>query len=418
MAEVQPVELKGEASFLMGDVIRQTADNYPDPRFRPRIIKETKHYTLAAIDPKPYFFWPTADGIGTKPELAERLFTVDGDPKNFETLFFDAAAMVEEDEYRFGRFPVGIAEVIDMNSSDPEVVSALAQGAKRACDQMRIALLNGETAELGYRTSGYGDVRVNWNAVAISIVNPDKLMLGNDLEPGQPVIAFRETSIRSNGLTRGRAILELAYLLRQTPYKSKTEYVGDYLRQRGMKGSDEDIIHQLRPLMGHDVFEQILLPWHTINPELTRQLLAPSTLYGPIMYDAQGGVDGEKQVQMIAAAHVSGGGVPEKGKRMVEDQGLGLSIDAVFPEPEPVKGLLELNEEIKSAGIKGPIENDRAASGQWNRGIGFMVVVPDEREAKKLIEIARNHNVEAAVAGKVIDKPEIQFRGETWRHAE
>lgn len=416
MAEVQPVELKGEASLLMGDVIRQTKDNYPDPRFRPQIIKETPHYTLAVIDPKPFYFWPTADGIGTKPELAERLFTSDGDPKNFETLFFDTAAMVEEDEYRFGRFPVGIVEVIDMNSANEEVVSALARGAKRACDVMRIPLLNGETAELGYRTSGYGDVRVNWNAVAISVVNPDKLMLGDDLEPGQPVVAFRETSIRSNGLSRARAILEANYLLKETPFSKKSQYVADYFRQRGIQGEDNEIIEQITKLFGHDVLEQVLLPWHESTPHLTKQLLAPSTLYGPIMYIAQGGVDGERRVQMIAAAHVSGGGVPEKGKRMVEPKGLGLSVNAVFPEPGPIRGLLELNEEIRSITGDAPVANDRVASQQWNRGIGFMVVVSNKREAEKLITIAGSQNVDAAIAGKVIDKPEVQFRGEVWPH--
>lgn len=414
--ETQPVELKSEASLLMGDVIRQTADNYPDPRFRLKVLKETTHYTIAAIDPKPYFFWPTADGIGTKPELAERLFTSDGDPANFETLFFDTAAMVEEDEYRFGRFPVGIAEVVDMNSSKPEVVSALARGAKKACDEMRLALLNGETAELGYRTSGYGDVRVNWNAVAISIVNPEKLILGDDLKPGQIAVAFRETSIRSNGLSRARAILELNYLLTATKFKSKKERVANYFRNHGMKGNDDEILGQINQLFGHDALEQVLLPWHKLNPQLARQLLAPSTLYGPIMYDAQGGIDGDRKVQMIAAAHVSGGGVPEKGKRMVQSKGLGLSIDAVFPEPEPIKGLLALNERIRSEGIEPPVENDRGASEQWNRGIGFIVIVPNENEAQKLIEIARGHNVEGAVAGKIIDKPEIQFKGETWRY--
>jgi phosphoribosylaminoimidazole (AIR) synthetase len=136
------------------------------------------------------------------------------------------------------------------------------------------------------------------------------------------------------------------------------------------------------------------------------------------MYDAQGGVDGERQVQMIAAAHISGGGVPEKGKRMVQPHGLGLSVDSVFPEPKAIAGLLNLNEDIYIRSGTLLIKNDRDASGQWNRGIGFMVVVPDQSEADKLINIAATHDVEAAVAGKIIDKPEIQFRGDSWRYDE
>lgn len=147
----------------MHDVIKGTLNNFPDARFRPRVIRETPQYTIAVINPAPYGFWPTGDGIGTKPELAERLFTGDNDPSNFESLAHDVFAMVAGDEDRFGRFMVGAVEIVDMNSADDKrVVSALARGMQNACNnEGRFALLNGETAELGYRTSGYGDTHIN-----------------------------------------------------------------------------------------------------------------------------------------------------------------------------------------------------------------------------------------------------------------
>lgn len=342
-------DLKGQASLTLGDVIRQTANNYPDPRFRPKIYEKTPYYTIAGIDPSPYSFWVTVDGIGTKPELAERLYTesmLQGSPtpEVYEGLPFDLLAMIDGDEARFGRYMVGVTNVLDVTSAgNIDVIHAMARGLKAACDEGGFALLNGETAELGYRTSGYGKTRLNWNAFGISIVNPEKLLMGKELAPGQLVVALCEKSIRSNGVSKARAILEIYYLLHQG-LQSKQEYVEHKLKEHGIifDATKINIGDVLTEIFGHDAMEQVLPPWHTINPDITRQLLWPSRLYGPIMYEAQGKIDEPRNVKMVAAAHISGGGVPEKGKRMVESKKLGLAVDAIFPDPEGVTSLLSI----------------------------------------------------------------------------
>lgn len=407
-------DLKGQASIIMRDVVRRTRNNFPEPRFRPTTLRETTNYTNLGIDPSPYKFGGTADGIGTKPELAERLYNETQDPIFFEGLAFDTFAMIDGDVARNGEFLVAILEVLDANSvSDQKVITALAKGAEDACNKGRFALLNGETAELGYRTSGYGATRVNWNAVGISIINEEKLMLGDRLKPGQLVVALREYFLRSNGFSKARNILEAAHLQKDF-YYSKQEMVAHFLRTRGMRGSNQEIASQLKDMFGHDALEQVLTPWHKSFPEVTRQLLIPSFLYGPIIYDAQGGVEGGRKVDMIAAAHISGGGVPEKGKRMVESKGLGLAIDPIFPDPEGVNSLLSIAKTLPEQVRQKVGIDDRIACEQWNRGIGFMVVVPNQEEAKKLIDIAGQHECEAGVAGEVIAKQEIQFKGHTW----
>ena len=409
-------DLKGQASTIMRDVVRRTRNNFPEARFRPITFRETTNYTDLGIDPSPYKFGGTADGTGTKPELAERLYNETQDPSYFEGLAFDTFATTDGDVARNGQFLVAILEVLDTNSAaDQKVIAALAKGAEEACNKGRFALLNGETAELGYRTSGYGDTRINWNAVGISIVNEEKLILGENLQPGQIVVTFRELSLRSNGYSYACAILEAAHL-QQVGFGSKEEAIAQFLRQRGMQGNDQEIMEDIKRLFGHDAQEQVLIPWHQSFPEVTKQLLMPSYLYGPIIYDAQGGVEGERKVDMIAAAHISGGGVPEKGKRMVEPNGLGLAVDAIFPDPKGVSSLLEIAERLPEE-MRARIKiNDKTACEQWNRGIGFMVIVPNGEEAKKLIDIAGNHDCDAGIAGEVIDQPEIQFKGHTWSY--
>lgn len=423
MLELTP-DQKGIASITLGDVIVRTRENFPDPKYQPQVFAEKGQYHIYGIDPNPHSIWVTADGIGTKPELAERLYASTGDPQHFRTLAFDTLAMIESDEARFGRILLGIANIIDLNNADQKIVAELAKGLFEACTKGRFALLNGETAELGYRTSGWGETRLNWNAVGVSIVVPDKLILGTDLAPEQPIVAFREHGIRSNGLTKARAILEAAYLHAHS-YPSKKEYfrsnLANYLDVLAVNGNDIrnlldlDIYSILSTLSGHDIEEQILLPWHKSFPTITKELLRPATLYGKVINEAQGWVNGAKQVDLIAAAHISGGGIPEKVKRMVEPKGLGAHIDAIFPDPSGIQLLMELADTLPEE-QRNRLISQRTASQQWNRGIGFVVVTRTNADARRMIEIANEQGYEAAIAGEILNEPNIEWRGETWTY--
>lgn len=199
MSEQLKPDEKALASFTFGEVIRQTANNFPDSRFRPNIHLQTNHYTFAGINPYPFEIWPTADGTGTKPEMAERLYdlsvlTGKPEPELFESIASDLLAMVTTDEWRFGRYPVGVANIFDVNQAkNSDVVSSAARGLLNAANEEQTAILNGETAELGYRASGYGRDRLNWNAVAISIFNKNKLILGDRLKPDNLLLHLEKT---------------------------------------------------------------------------------------------------------------------------------------------------------------------------------------------------------------------------------
>lgn len=435
-SELSP-DTKGQASLTLGDVIVNTRQNFPDPNYHPKIYLDTPQYHIYGIDPSPYGIWVTADGIGTKPELAERLSlasSIDGSSPNYNrwrNLAFDTFAMIDGDEARFGRQLLGVANIIDMNTADPKAIFWLAVGARDACNTGRFALLNGETAELGYRTSGFGSTRLNWNAVGVSLVIPDKLILGQNLEPGQPLIAFRETSIRSNGLTTARSILEADYL-HQFGYQSKEDYVLSRLsyqiydsltqsRVNPLKDEDtrrlsEDVssgelIRSLDQIMGHSFIEQVLVPWHKPNEQILYELLKPSTLYGKVINEAQGWTDSPKQVDITGAAHITGGGIPEKVKRMVEPRKLGAYVEEVFPDPKAISYLLDIADRLPAEVI-----TDRDACQQWNRGIGFLVATRTQQDASRLIKIAEELGYEAAEAGGIIAEPKIEFRGHTWTY--
>lgn len=300
-------------------------------------------------------------------------------------------------------------------------MEALAKGALDACNEQGYALYNGETAELDYRTSGYGDTHLNWNAVMVAIVAPQKQFFGAELAPGQPLVAFREKSIRSNGLTKARAIVEAVYLHQQGFTEKDLAVTEQIIQEFNLDPQNFD--RQVNPLarspleildkiMGHNFLEQVLLPWHDAFPDITRELARPSTLYGNLMYAAQNGIEGKREIDIVAAAHISGGGLPEKMARMLEERGLGAHLDKVFPDPEGVSQLLELSHRLpEEQRIK--LITDQTAYHQWNRGIGFVVATRTDDDAKRLVDLSTYLGYEAAIAGAILPEPKLEIRNYT-----
>lgn len=422
MSELSP-DQKGRASLTLGEVVVRTRRNFPDPRFQPKVHFDSNQYHIYGINPHPYQIRATADGIGTKPELAERLYDMDCDTRHFESLAYDTFAMIDGDTARFGEFLLGIANVIDTNTADQGVIDALARGAKDACDDGHFALLNGETAELGYKVSGYGQARLNWNAVGINLINSAKLLTGSDLKPGLPIVGLEEISVRSNGFTKIRQIMEAVYL-DAIGCSSKEEYVLNELsanlgeltnRALPEELHSYGIIATLDNLIGHDFLEQVLIPWHEYDPKLTEALLTPSTLYGPLMYSAQGGVDGQRDINLVAAAHITGGGIPEKIRRMLAPKGLGAHIETVFSDPHGIQEVLKLAGDL-SEWKKDKLIDDKRACEQWNRGIGFVTVVKTKEDVEQLFMLGQRFNIRVSRIGEVLAEPRIEFHGHTWTY--
>lgn len=421
MSEKVRIDEKEQAARTFADVIQKTRNFFPEEKYRPMVILHRDVNAQYGINPHPHEIFGNSDGTGTKPELGERLFDKTGDYKYHETQAYNGVAMVADDAARFGYFVLGLLNSVDVNSAkDLQFIEALSKGMYAACEKGGFPLLNGETAELGYRTPGWGKNRLNWNLAAVTLINRDKLITGDGLKPGQPIVAFREQSIRSNGLTKAREILETAYLAVAGQFSNRKEMIVQWVKEEmeslGMEIRPNQIENVLNHTpIGENLWEQLQLPWHLSFPQETEELLKPSTIYTPIIYEAQGGVDGKVQVPLVACAHISGGGIPLKGKRMVEEKGLGIHLDPVFPDPQAVQSLMRLAQEHPHP-EKGPLVNNRSASDQWNRGVGFMCVTPDKQSANVLLLLARQMGYEAEIAGEIIPEKKIEWRGETWEY--
>lgn len=404
-------DAKGIASRIARESQSRSKDFFPEEAYRPHIYSNGDW----SIDPRGKKIASCSDGLGTKGELAERLANKYKNPKFYRTLGSNVAAMVADDTARKGRFTVGIVNDLNVDSAaDEPFIREVVGGLEDACAAGKFALLDGETAEMGSRVPGFGKNHVMWDASALQIVNEEKMILGEHLKPGQPVVGLRERGIRSNGLSLARRILEQAYLIKHAGAATKREWIiQDIRRNIGNTVDDATIERVLQGLpSGFEKFcEQEHVPWHEMYPKLTEELLRPATIYSPLIYAAQGGVDGVVQVPIVDCAHITGGGVPEKAYRMVKNKGIGVAFDTVFPDPLAVKELIEIGK-----GLPTPLLDEIKASDNWNRGLGFICVFANDADAKAFIQLAEEMGYEAAITGKTIAEKEIRWRGEAWTY--
>ncbi len=220
----------------------------------------------------------TADGIGTKLELAERM-------GRYDTLGWDLLAMVCDDLAAAGAEPVAVTNVLDVDRLETATLDALLAGLHAAAQVAQVTLAGGEIAELGQRVAGFGPgMHANWSATALGRLRPGwQPVDGQAVRPGQAVVALASDNFRSNGFTVLRSGLQRA--------------------------------------LGDD--------WHLSAVDDRRWgdvLLEPSTLYCPLVtaLRAQG-------VHPTGVAHVTGGGIPAKLGRVLAPQGLGAVLTDLWP---------------------------------------------------------------------------------------
>lgn len=410
---------KGNVSEYLGSLIVATKDNFPEEKFRVQIINgEAMTFT------GDYGTWLTSDGGGTRQRIGLRLFYAYGKLSELEGEGKSAFAMVEGDALRKGGLLLGIANTIDTNSAkDFRAVEVIGQDIHGAVDEAKCAVLSGETAELGNMITGYGNFGFVINMTGKVLDIPEKRLESKNLKPGQPLVGLREDGFRANGFTKIDKTMQDLYLTSDNGQLNVLRNLGRanmdlriqyelWYEEPGSRASRMARDWALDKISPMFTYHKELLPWHTQYPDIAHELKKPARLYTPLFYDAMGGVYGDKKVNMIAAAHITGGGVPLKGKRMVEEVGLGLNVDSVFPVPAAltaINALMALKPDL-------PQIPDREACESWNMGIGFLIATENLEEAKKLIDIAGDRGYEAKIAGEITDKPEIFFRNHIWKY--
>ncbi len=289
------------------------------------------------------------DGVGTKVEIGERI-------AKHDTIAFDLFAMVCDDAVVRGGEPVLIGTVLDVNTLSQEddsflpFIHQLAQGYIKAAQEARVAVINGEIAELGVRVKGFGHFNYNWSAGVLWFAQRDRMFTGFEIEPGDKLVGLREDGFRSNGLSLVRRILNNSF--------------GETWHTRVLEGEN-----------------------------LGELVLTPSRIFTRAIVDMIGGFEGKPQAEVHGVAHITGGGVPGKLGRILKPKNLGAKIEDPFLPGKIVLYCQEL----------GRISDEEAYQ-TWNMGQGMIIITPEPNE---VIKVARKYNLEAKVIGEVTSNPGI-----------
>jgi phosphoribosylformylglycinamidine cyclo-ligase len=254
----------------------------------------------------------TCDGVGTKLLVARAL-------QHFEPLGQDVVAMNVNDLLPCGAKPLFFLDYIACGSLQPDALQALVRGMANACKLAGCALLGGETAEM---PGVYAAQEFDVAGFAVGLVEGQSLSPPEPVAAGDVVLALPASGVHSNGFSLARQAL----------------------LQRG--GYTYDTV----------------LP--TLGSSLGMALLTPTPIYVAAVLELLG------MLPVKAAAHVTGGGLLGRGKKMLPP-GLRLVLQqGRYPVP-PIFALIA---------EAGNVEATQMAS-TFNMGLGYLAVVHPEHAA-------------------------------------
>ena len=263
-----------------------------------------------------------------------------------DTVGIDAVAMCVNDVLAQGAEPLIFLDYVAVGHNIPAQVEAIVAGVAEGCRQAGCALVGGETAEM---PGMYQDGEYDIAGYTTGVVEKSKLIDGSKVKAGDVLVGIASTGVHSNGFSLVRKIVADA----------------------GLNFTDEI------PEFG--------------GRRLGDVLLTPTRIYVKQVLDVIRNCD------VHGVAHITGGGFDENIPRVLHE-GQGLEIFEGSWEILPVFKMLE-----KWGGVP-----HREMFNIFNMGIG-MVVVLDESEADKAIEILRSHGETATVIGKVTDKEGVNI---------
>jgi phosphoribosylformylglycinamidine cyclo-ligase len=162
----------------------------------------------------------STDGVGTKIIVAEQLGRLD-------TVGIDCIAMNVNDVVCVGADPLAVLDYIAVEEADPDRLREIAIGLRAGAEQAGVEIPGGELAQLpelirGHPSPGGFDLV----GACFGLVELDRIVDGERIEPGDAVIGLPSSGLHSNGFTLARRTLpDLA----EAPSELGGRTVGDAL---------------------------------------------------------------------------------------------------------------------------------------------------------------------------------------------
>ena len=275
------------------------------------------------------------DGVGTKQRIAQLM-------DRHNTVGIDCVAMCVNDIICCGAKPLFFLDYIAIGKNIPEKVVSLVSGVSEGCVRAGCALIGGETAEHpgtmkpdDYDLAGF----------AVGVVDRDKILDKNKMQPGDVVIGLPSSGLHSNGYSLVRKVFDV-----------ENADLGQYYGELGC--------------------------------ELGEELLRPTKIYVRPVLAAVEAAD------VRGISHITGGGFYENIPRCIPD-GLCARIEKSALRIPPIFPLLS-----RMGGI-----SERDMFNTFNMGTG-MVLVTARDSADKALAALHSLGQEAGVIGEIVSGEE------------
>ncbi len=274
----------------------------------------------------------STDSVGTKLMVAFKA-------NKHDTVGYDIVAHCGNDIVVQGAEPLFFLDYIGIGKMEPEVIEQLMIGLTSGCHDIGCALISGETAELsGLYTPGEYDLV----GTIVGVVERDVLITGEDISPGDKIIALKSTGLHTNGYSLARKIL----------FERCKYDVDTYLRE--------------------------------ISTTVGEELLRPHKSYVQSVSKLR------EICEVKGIAHITGGGLPGNIVRILPD-GCQASLHKQSWEVPAIFNLLQ-----REGGV---VEEEMFRV--FNMGIGMVIVVsPDSISAA--LESLNVSNESAFVLGEIV----------------
>ena len=257
-----------------------------------------------------------------------------------DTIGIDAVAMCVNDVLAQGAEPLFFLDYVALGHNIPQKVEAIVAGVAEGCRQAGCALIGGETAEMPGMYEG-GDYDIA--GFTCGVVEKSQLIDGSKVKVGDVLVGIASSGVHSNGFS----------LVRKVVSDNNLDLNAEYEELNGAK--------------------------------LGETLLTPTKIYVRQVLEVIRNCD------VHGICHITGGGFDENIPRVLHE-GQGLEITEGTWEILPVFRLLEKYGNIPH----------REMFNIFNMGVG-MVIVLDESEAAKAVEILTAAGEKASVIGRVTD---------------
>ena len=269
------------------------------------------------------------DGVGTKLKLAMVL-------DKHDTIGIDCVAMCVNDVACAGGEPLFFLDYIACGKNYPEKIATIVKGVAEGCKMAGAALVGGETAEHpGMMPEEDYDIA----GFAVGVVDEKELITGENIKPGDTLVAIASSGVHSNGFSLVRKVFEM------TPESLNTYY-------------------------------------EELGQTLGEALLTPTRIYVKALKSVK-----DAGVTVKGCSHITGGGFYENIPRMLPE-GINAHVELGSYEVPAIFKLLQ-----EKGGIA-----DQMMYNTYNMGIGMLLAV-DPADAEKTVAAVEAAGEKAWIAG-------------------